>query len=73
LPRQQYWSPPSTPHADPQPTTAPPAWICRTLGQSTALAQPAWAHPVGLIGSLVAPAAMLMYIGRLDPSTMLTS
>jgi hypothetical protein len=64
---------PNLAQADSQATTLPPTLTASTLGQSTGLVQPAGTHPSRLILSLVPPLAMLMYIGRLDPSTMLTS
>ena len=58
-----------------QPTTAPPALTSSALGQLTGLVQPAATHPFGLILSFVPPddLVMLMYIGRLEPSTIETS
>ena len=58
-----------------QPTTVLPAVTSSTLGQTTGLVQPAGTQPSGLILSSVPPEdlVMLMYIGRLDPSTIDTS
>jgi hypothetical protein len=75
LPRQQYWSVPNRAHAEMQATTVPCALTSRTLGHFTGLVHPAGTQPFLLILSFVPPddLVMLMYIGRLDPSTMETS
>ena len=72
-PRQQYCSPPSLAHAEMQPTTLPPALTSSTFGHWTALVQPAFTQPFELTLFVAVPPETLMYIGRLDPSTMLTS
>jgi hypothetical protein len=72
-PRQQYWLPPSLAQAEMQPTTLPPAFTSSTLGHWTALVQPAFTQPSALTLLVAVPPETLMYIGRLDPSTMLTS
>ena len=66
---------PNLAHAEMQPTTAPPALTQSAFGQATGLVQPAGTHPFGLIRSFVPPddLVMLTYMGRFDPSTMLTS
>jgi hypothetical protein len=58
-----------------QPTMAPPALTSSALGQATGLVQPAATQPFWLILSTVPSGdlVMLMYIGRLDPSTIETS
>jgi hypothetical protein len=56
-----------------QPTTLPPALTSSTFGHWTALVQPAGMQPSELTRLDALPPATLMYIGRLDPSTMLTS
>ena len=60
-------------HALMHPITVEPdvTWIAG--GQATGFVHPAAMHPVELILSFVLPCVMLMYIGRFDPSTMLTS
>jgi hypothetical protein len=73
LPRQQYWLPPSLAQAEMQPTTLPPALTSSTFGQTTALVQPAFTQPFELTLLVALPPDTLMYIGRLDPSTMDTS
>ena len=74
-PVQQYCAPPSLAQADSQATTAVPDVTASALGQFTALVHPAATHPFELILSTVPPddLAMLIHIGRLDPSTMETS
>jgi hypothetical protein len=72
-PRQQYWSVPNRAHADSQPTTAPAAFTRSTLGQFTAVVQPAATQPFRVTRLAAVPCVTLMNIGRFEPSTMLTS
>lgn len=68
--RQQYWSVPKRAHADSQPTTDPAALTRSTLGQFTAVVQPAATQPFRLTRLAAVPCVTLMNIGRFEPGNM---